>query len=476
MLAATRSTIPRHLFPRTLLIAYKPQRPMSTSSSSSSSSAVGRPDGIKSATFSALSSGASRTGATSSLNGSPRPPRPPQDAIEDGDPITVPSLSASLVLIAPLQERTADGYDYRVLLLKRNARSTTFFSAHVFPGGNLDPIDRDQSAWTGLLDKIENPEEAKARAVKLCALREAFEECGVLLLDGEGNAKQRWIAISDTEKKAWRNKVYKDGKSFVELFKFLSADDGQPALPALSSLQYRANWITPANMKRRFDTHFFISILPPSSPTSRTSTTKDPIHSEHIASADGGETVSADWLTPKEAIDRTLLHAQLQQGPPKEGEESDAASRSLILFPPQFYLVAELVRTKSWKELVHKPSSGVEKGVHNFAPRHIQPFEPEVKGVEDSQGKFRAATVLIGDPEHSKTDQSTCLKTDRHRTYVLLPAKRRDPEWKVKPPLGLTVMGCHREGMGRLFGEGWDVTMREGDTGETSSAKRKFKL
>ncbi|SCV69375.1 BQ2448_2395 [Microbotryum intermedium] len=474
MLAATRST-PSRLLPRTLLIAFKPQRrvivSMSTTSSSPSSSPAGRPD--ESATTSALPSGGSKVGAASSPSGSARPA---QDAIEEGDPITVPSLSASLVLIAPLQERTADGYDYRVLLLKRNARSTTFFSAHVFPGGNLDPIDGDQMAWAGLLDKIENSEEAKARAVKLCALRETFEECGILLLDGQGNAKQRWSVISDEDKKAWRNKVYKDGKSFVELLKLLSADDAQPALPALSSLQYRANWITPANMKRRFDTHFFISILPPSSPTSRTSTIKDPIHSEHIASADGGETVSADWLTPKEAIDRTLLHAQLQQAPPSsEEEDSEAASKSLILFPPQFYLVAELVRTKSWKDLVHAPSSDSEKGVHNLAPRHVQPFEPEVKGVEDSQGNFRAATVLIGDPEHSKTDQSTCLKTDRHRTYVLLPAKRKDPKWKAKPPLGLTVMGCHREGMGRLFGKGWDVTMKEGDTGE-GSATGKSKL
>lgn len=56
------------------------------------------------------------------------------DAIKEGDPVVKPSPSASLVLLAPLAQRTADGYDYRVLLLKRNARSSTFFSAHVFPG------------------------------------------------------------------------------------------------------------------------------------------------------------------------------------------------------------------------------------------------------------------------------------------------------------------------------------------------------
>lgn len=40
----------------------------------------------------------------------------------------------SLVLLAPLSSRTSDGFDYRVLLLKRHAKSRTYDSAHVMPG------------------------------------------------------------------------------------------------------------------------------------------------------------------------------------------------------------------------------------------------------------------------------------------------------------------------------------------------------
>lgn len=40
----------------------------------------------------------------------------------------------SLVLLAPLDTPTADGFDYRVLLLKRHAKSRTYDSAHVMPG------------------------------------------------------------------------------------------------------------------------------------------------------------------------------------------------------------------------------------------------------------------------------------------------------------------------------------------------------
>ena len=79
-------------------------------------------------------------------------------------------------------------------------------------------------------------------------------------------------------------------------------------------------------MKRRFDTHFYTSILPPSfnlefdlsGATSKT-----------IGSADGKETVSADWLTPSEAIAMTLVNTQeLETG-------SSTNKKSIILFPPQ---------------------------------------------------------------------------------------------------------------------------------------------
>lgn len=60
-----------------------------------------------------------------------------RDSIEHGAPETVPSLSASVMVVAPLEKRTSDGFDYKILLLKRHGKSSTFVSAHVFPGGNM---------------------------------------------------------------------------------------------------------------------------------------------------------------------------------------------------------------------------------------------------------------------------------------------------------------------------------------------------
>jgi nucleoside diphosphate-linked moiety X motif 19, mitochondrial len=225
-------------------------------------------------------------------------------------------------------------------------------------------------------------------------------------------------------------------------------------------------------MKRRYDTSFFLTILPPSSAPASSASSFSNIHSDHIATADNGETISADWLTPLEAIRRTILHtASLQSatptGPPKE---------SIILFPPQFYLLAELASTKNWQDVLDGKLSDLG-GLPLARPRSVTPFEPEIKGVVDASGAFRAATVLVGDPEHSKTEPSKAEEGDRHRTYVLLPAKPKTEDekerWRKNPPLGLTVMGVERKGMGRLFGDGWE-DMKVGDCGEEGQEKAKL--
>ncbi|KAK4057481.1 hypothetical protein OIO90_001550 [Microbotryomycetes sp. JL221] len=377
----------------------------------------------------------------------------------DDNGIAIPSPSASVVLIAPLNEKTSDGYDYRVLLLKRNAKSSTFVSAHVFPGGNMDPIDSDTKAWQRFFSSPGSfsPEETKAQAMKLCAVRETFEESGILLLEGNGKGKERWNAIKEEDRKRWRDKVHGSGSAFVELFSMLTGEDSAVTRPGVSTLQPRGNWVTPASLKRRFDTMFYITILPPSSTPLEVG---QKTHVDHVATADNGETVLADWLTPLESIQRTLLHT-------KTADQGEAPSEnSVILFPPQFYLLAELIKHQSWKTL----TSQIEIDASGNAlvePRSVHAYEPEISPCQDVSGQDRVATVLLGDPLHSKTNQETCKDTDRHRTYVLVP--RKGPKGQTQP--GLTVMGVHRQGMERLFGKGWP-DMMEGDAGQVQTKAR----
>ncbi|GAA5967416.1 hypothetical protein JCM8115_000785 [Rhodotorula mucilaginosa] len=432
-------------------------------------------------------------------------------------PVATPALSASLVLLAPLDTPTADGFDYRVLLLKRHAKSRTYDSAHVMPGGNIDPIDVDATTWSSFFpepahDNIQQSTDLSSRltapelqALKLCALRETFEESGVLLLESEprplglnssvlaslvkkilpgssssssssseeGTPAERWSALSPEKKQYWREEVHRDGKRFVDLLRSL----GHDARPALSLLTHWSNWVTPTLLPRRFDTHFFIAVLPPAaSPlkSSSASSSPAPTHHESLVSSDGVETTSADWLTPAEGVRRALAYsyALAQQDQPTTAtalSDSAAAGASssetpIILHPPQFNLLAELAQNhRSLASLLDRArsSSGSDSSTASLVvkPRRVVPFTPQVVSVQDDAGKKRRATVLPGDEAYSYPssgmDSSLSGPGQRNRTYVLPPMKNQQ---------GLVVEGCLRRGVHKTLGPGWE-DMSAGDSG-----------
>lgn len=146
-------------------------------------------------------------------------------------------------------------------------------------GGNIDPIDVDATTWSSFfpepaLDNIHQSTDLSSRltapelqALKLCALRETFEESGVLLLEPEprplgfnssvlaslvkkilpgsssslkeGTPAEKWSALSAEKKQYWREEVHRDGKRFVDLLRSL----GHDARPALSLLTHWSNWV-----------------------------------------------------------------------------------------------------------------------------------------------------------------------------------------------------------------------------------------
>jgi hypothetical protein len=115
---------------------------------------------------------------------------------------------------------------------------------------------------------------------KICAIRETFEESGLLLTIPAAHT----VPELDTE--IWRHKVHNDASQFkhmCELYKL------QPAVDRLVPF---ANWITPAFEKKRFNTLFFLTVL---------HQTVDEEHKETVkVSADGRETVQMDWFNPRE--------------------------------------------------------------------------------------------------------------------------------------------------------------------------------
>jgi 8-oxo-dGTP pyrophosphatase MutT (NUDIX family) len=141
--------------------------------------------------------------------------------------------------------------------------------ALVFPGGRLESADAEL-ARDGAL--VSDGLEETARAVRIAAIREAFEECGVLLARPRDDA--RFVS-------AERVSALDRGAPFAAL---MAREDLVPATDALVPF---ACWITPAFLPKRFDTHFFLALAPP----------------DHALAHDGREAVDSIWIAPRDALE-----------------------------------------------------------------------------------------------------------------------------------------------------------------------------
>jgi 8-oxo-dGTP pyrophosphatase MutT (NUDIX family) len=201
-----------------------------------------------------------------------------------GDTPDEPIKDASTVIV--LRE-ASDGLE--TFLLCRHQRSGFLGGAHVFPGGKVDPSDREPS-WRARVDRptedittqLGETNAEVGLGLLVAAVRETFEEAGVLL------AK---TAVG-VDLAATRRRLH-DGASFLEL-----AGDIDMKIDSLALTPY-ARWITPKMETRRFDTRFYIAVLPEG----------------QSASHDGTETTSATWLRPAGAVE-DMLAGRIKLAPP----------------------------------------------------------------------------------------------------------------------------------------------------------------
>lgn len=184
--------------------------------------------------------------------------------------------------------REAEGA-LETFMLCRHGQSGFMGGAHVFPGGKVDPDDNG-STWkeridgspSGLAGLLGEAEQKSAHGLWVAGVRETFEEAGILLANTAsgvdlGIARQRLEA----------------GASFEEIAIELDMTIQTEALTPY------ARWITPKMESRRFDTRFFIAVLPEG----------------QRASHDGTETTSATWFQPSDAIDG-MRTGQIKLAPP----------------------------------------------------------------------------------------------------------------------------------------------------------------
>lgn len=195
----------------------------------------------------------------------------------------VPHPAATVTLV-----RDAPG-GLEVLLLERSPSLRFMPGAFVFPGGALDPADSSpglRSLCVGLNDADASRTlgiEKEGMAYWIAAIREAFEEAGILLAYG---ADGKLVELNGAAGERFRkHRQVLDGGRHGDFGAVLLAEGLRLAT---DRLLYFGHWITPVTVPRRYDTRFFLAVAPRG----------------QEASCDRTETVSHVWLRPRDALDR----------------------------------------------------------------------------------------------------------------------------------------------------------------------------
>jgi 8-oxo-dGTP pyrophosphatase MutT (NUDIX family) len=197
-------------------------------------------------------------------------------------------LASTVVLLRPV----TDAFEAFVI-----SRATTMaFAAgmYAFPGGVVDPRDfpGDESTaateigWAGpspsvWADRL-GLDEASARAVLCAAVREVFEESGVLLAGPDPATVVGDVSGDDWE--AARVALIDRSVGFAELLA------GRGLVLRTDLLAPWSRWVTPVFERRRYDTYFFVALLPEGQRTRDV----------------GGEAAHTRWARPVDLFDESL--------------------------------------------------------------------------------------------------------------------------------------------------------------------------
>lgn len=209
-----------------------------------------------------------------------------------GTTVVLPRAASAILL----RERE-EGEPFEVYMLRRPADARFAPNVHSFPGGVLDKEDGDvaQEAIRPLPGGADvaalhgrmadqsifaSPDATTSAALLVCAARELFEEAGVLVAREDGGG------LIPLDNEARWGEVREDLLAGRLEFGALLHEEGLTLAP--DDLVYFAHWITPESSRIRFDTHFFLAVLPPG----------------QFASHWPGEMAAGEWIAPQDGLAR----------------------------------------------------------------------------------------------------------------------------------------------------------------------------
>src|ERR1700689_677302 len=237
-----------------------------------------------------------------------------------------PRLAATTILVRAREDQP------EILLLKRGEHARFMPNAYVFAGGALDPNDESADVYA-LCNGLDDGRASEQLALPsnglrffVAAVREAFEECGLLLAYDDRGDIADLSSWDESRLRETRLKIAAGRLSFAEFCR------AQGWRLAVDKLAFFSHWITPPGSVR-FDTRFFLCSAPP----------------RQTPSLAGNEMSQLVWRTPVEAL-------------------AEHANKKLLLMYPTRAILQEIAAM-----------AGIDH-VSDFAagPRKIAPFPPVI--------------------------------------------------------------------------------------------------
>lgn len=166
-------------------------------------------------------------------------------------------------------------------MVRRPIQSDFAPDVFVFPGGSVHGSDREAEVAPGVVVPMDtlSPLTALGTGLRVAAIRELFEEAGVILALADGRPVGGDAGLLD------RLASYRDPLQ-AEQITIAEIAAREDIVLATDALTHFAHWITPEIMPKRFTTHFFLVELPLG---------QSPSH--HIAETTGGA-----WIKPAAAL------------------------------------------------------------------------------------------------------------------------------------------------------------------------------
>jgi 8-oxo-dGTP pyrophosphatase MutT (NUDIX family) len=273
------------------------------------------------------------------------------DPLRVEDTEVAPTPSASVLLLRDDADRL------EVLLLERTLRSDFAGGAHVFPGGKVDPRDGqlapdrwrgpDLAADAGELG-LDDP--AAALAHRVAAVRETFEEAGVLLAHRADGSP---VTTADLAAPGFvaAGAALVDRGPVTDWYAWLDAED---LVLDLDALAFWSWWVTPQGSHRRYDTRFFVALVPDAQ--------------RDAAAHDTVEVTATRWLTPDAAL------------------AAAAAGEVTIIFPTRCNLADQAVHPRAGEAFAASAAGRCDR-------RRIEPRLVQV------DGQWRVQHPDGGDPQ-----------------------------------------------------------------------------